>query len=165
MNTATLTEKTVNNHGIACEWAFCAYCGIDRTAHDAGAYDKDSDVNAFGHGYSVKSSGATLMSGSLCEGLTEFEDIWDLYVSRVHSDRFVYVTNNWTAYIMDLAEFGEFIHEFGRCERESAKNGGAVKIRLRKESSKMLAWLESHAGDAMPGPAGEQDSLAGQAVA
>ena len=34
---------------------------------------------------------------------------------------------------------------FARTERESEKNGGAMKIRLRKESLKMLKWLAARA--------------------
>lgn len=145
--TAYILDNMTNcakNAGDAREWALCAHHGVARTVHDSVAYDRDSDCNANGHGYSVKASGASLMSGSLCEGLEDFEAIWTLYASRVHSDRFVYVTKSWTAYDMDLTEFGTFVHEFGYCERESSKNGGKVKIRFRKESSKMVAWLESH---------------------
>ena len=145
MTAYNLNPMTARNAGDAREWSVCAHFGIARTAHDAQSYDKASDLEANGHGYSVKSSGASLMSGALCEGRTEFADIWNLYAERVHSDRFVYVTENWTAYEMNLTEFGEFIRNFGRCERESSKNGGAMKIRLRKESSKMVAWLERHA--------------------
>lgn len=145
MTAYTLNPMTARNAGDAREWALCAHFGIERNTHDSVAYDKASDCSANGHGYSVKASGATLMSGALCNGLETMESIWELYTERVHSDRFVYVTENWTAYEMNLNEFGEFIKAFGRCERESAKNGGAMKIRIRKESSKMVAWLERHA--------------------
>lgn len=144
MTTYTLNPMTARNAGDAREWAVCARLGVERTAHDAQAYDKASDVEANGHGYSVKASGATLMSGNLCNGLEDFEAIWNLFADNTHSDRFVYVAINWKAYEMSLAEFGEFVHQFGRCERESSKNGGAMKIRLRKESSKMVTWLDRH---------------------
>lgn len=136
----TIIDLT-SNHGINAEWAFCKAHGVDRVKHDNSKYYEDSDLNADGFHYSIKASGFSLMSGSLCEGKTEFEDIWNLYTSKVHSDRFVYITREGVAYIMSLDEFGKFIHEFGRLEKESAKNGGAVKIRCLKESKKMVKWL------------------------
>ena len=136
----TIIDLT-SNHGINAEWAFCKAHGVDRVKHDNSKYYEDSDLNADGFHYSIKASGFSLMSGSLCEGRTEFEDIWNLYTSKVHSDRFVYITREGVAYIMNLDEFGKFVHEFGRLEKESAKNGGAVKIRCLKESKKMVKWL------------------------
>jgi hypothetical protein len=136
----TIIDLT-SNHGINAEWAFCKAHGVDRVKHDNSKYYEDSDLNADGFHYSIKASGFSLMSGSLCEGKTEFEDIWNLYTSKVHSDRFVYITREGVAYIMSLDEFGKFVHEFGRLEKESAKNGGAVKIRCLKESKKMVKWL------------------------
>jgi hypothetical protein len=136
----TIIDLT-SNHGINAEWAFCKAHGVDRVKHDNSKYYEDSDLNADGFHYSIKASGFSLMSGSLCEGKTEFEDIWNLYTSKVHSDRFVYITREGIAYIMSLDEFGKFVHEFGRLEKESAKNGGAVKIRCLKESKKMVKWL------------------------
>lgn len=145
MTSYTLNPVLAKNAGDAREWALCSHFGIDRTAHDSKSYDKASDCETAEHNYSVKASGFTLMSGNLCEGLTDFEGIWRLYSERVHSDRFVYITADWTAFEMDLTEFGIFIHNFCFLERESAKNGGATKIRCRKESSKMIAWLTERA--------------------
>ena len=137
MKSAMLIKIDNNNNGIAKEWAFCAFSGVQRSAHDHTPYDKGSDCgNA-----SVKSSGFTLMAGSLCEGRDTFDGIWNLYESRVHSTEFVYVTNDFTAYIMTLVEFKLFVYTFCKLERESEKNGGALKIRCRKESGKMLRWL------------------------
>lgn len=142
MTAYQLIEKTAKNAGDAREWSVCNHFGQERTAHDAKAYDVASDCETADHGYSVKASAFTLMSGNLCEGKTDFEDIWNLFASRVHSDRFIYVTTAWVGYEMNLTEFCEFVHTFCFCERESAKNGGATKIRCRKESSKMIRWLE-----------------------
>ena len=123
------------------EWAVAALMGITRTTHDSKAYDKDSDVVAGNMRISVKSSAFTLMAGSLCNGLTSFDAIWNLYAANVHSNTFAYVTADFTAYMMNLDEFKSFVYAFCRLERESEKNGGAYKIRCRKESKKMLAWL------------------------
>ena len=137
----TINTIEHKNAGIAREWALCGYYGIERSAHDSRAYDKASDIEVGSKHISVKTSGATLMSGSLCEGRDTFEGIWNLYASRVHSNIFAYVTEDFEVYEMSLDEFGEFVHKFGRTERESSKNGGAMKIRLRKESAIMREWL------------------------
>lgn len=129
----------------AAEWALCARYGITRTAHDSSAYDRDSDVNAGDIRISVKTSAFTLMAGSLCEGREDFDGIWNLYAERVHSNRFAYVSKAGECYEMNLPEFKQFVYAFCRTERESEKNGGAMKIRCRKESKKMLAWLAAKA--------------------
>lgn len=140
-----LPTTTHANAGIAREWSVCRYFGIERQTHDSNAYDKDSDVVANGMNISVKASAFTLMSGSLCEGIEDFEGIWNLYATRVHSDHFAYITADYDCYMMNLKEFGEFVHKFCRTERESEKNGGQVKIRCRKETAKMLGWLKARA--------------------
>ncbi len=145
MTTIQLTAIHARNAGDAREWAMCAAFGIERRKHDAAPYDKASDVSAAGMNISIKASGFSLMAGNLCDGRDTFDGIWELFAERTHSDTFAYVTNDWTAYMMDLSEFGEFVHKFGYIERESQKNGGAAKIRCRKESKKMLAWLEDRA--------------------
>ena len=125
----------------AAEWALCKQYGIERTKHDSSAYDKDSDVSSGDIRISVKTSAFTLMSGSLCEGREDFDDIWNLYAERVHSTQFAYVTESGKCYMMTLSEFKIFVYTFCKTERESQKNGGAMKIRCRKESGKMLKWL------------------------
>lgn len=140
-----LNSINSKNAGIAREWGLCAYYGIERTAHDSVSYDKGSDIELANKAISVKASGFTLMSGSLCEGLSDFDGIWNLYASRVHSDTFAYVTEDGTTYEMNLNEFKEMVYTFCKTEKESAKNGGATKIRCKKESAKMRAWLEARA--------------------
>lgn len=125
----------------AAEWALCKRYGIERTKHDSSAYDKDSDVSAGDIRISVKTSAFTLMSGNLCEGREDFDSIWNLYAERVHSTQFAYVTMQGVCYMMNLSEFKRFVYMFCHTERESEKNGGAMKIRCRKESGKMLRWL------------------------
>lgn len=136
---------TPKNHGIAVEWGICSHYGVERKAHDHTAYDKDSDVNVGDAHISVKSSKFTLMSGNLCEGRTTFDDIWNLYEARVHSNRFVYGTQDGRAFDMDKREFKQFVYQFCILTRESTKNGGQPKIQCRKESGKMLKWLEARA--------------------
>ena len=129
------------NTGDAREWGLCEYFGCSRCKHDAVPYDRGSDISTADMDISVKASGFSLMAGSMCEGRETFDGIWDLYAERVHSNRFAYVTADWTVYMMDLSEFKRFVYAFARVEADSQKNGGAMKIRCRKESKKMLAWL------------------------
>lgn len=145
MTTYTIERMNHANAGIAREWALCRYYKVERTAHDSSAYDKASDLDAAGKHISIKASAFTLMSGTLCEGIEDFDGIWNLYESRVHSDTFAYITADFTVYEMTLGEFKQFVYTFARTERESEKNGGAMKIRLRKESGKMLKWLADKA--------------------
>lgn len=145
MTTYTIDRIDHKNAGIAREWALCRHYMVERTAHDSLAYDKGSDLDAAGKHISIKASAFTLMAGNLCEGIEDFDGIWNLYESRVHSDTFAYVTADFTVYEMTLGEFKMFVYTFAHTERESEKNGGQIKIRLRKESGKMLKWLADKA--------------------
>ena len=145
MTTFQITAVTARNAGDAREWALCNYFGCDRCKHDAAAYDKASDLSVNGMDISIKASAFTLMSGNLCDGRDTFDGIWELFAERTHSNRFAYITNDFTVYMMNLGEFERFVRTFCRTERESEKNGGAMKIRCRKESAKMLAWLAAEA--------------------
>ena len=129
----------------AAEWALCRQYGIERVRHDSSRYDKDSDVNAGDIRISVKTGAFSLMAGSLCEGLEDFDSIWNLYKRKSHSNKFAYVTSAGICYMMNIAEFEAFVYEFCYVERDSAKNGGKCKIRMRKESGKVIRWLENKA--------------------
>ena len=145
MKTANLKNfvpASAKNAGDAKEWAYCSYRGIERTKHDAMPYNLGSDVEIGEEKISIKSSKFSLMSGRLCNGLTEFNAIWELYELNVHSNKFVYITEDFIAYEMTITEFKTFVYEFCKTERESEKNGGAVKIRCKTESKKFIAWLE-----------------------
>lgn len=141
MKLKNLEPVDCKNAGDAREWSICNAFGCTRTKHDSVAYDKASDLTIGDMRLSVKASAFSLMAGSLCEGLTDFDDIWNLYESKTHSNTFAYVTKDWKAYLMNIAEFKSFVYTFCITERESSKNGGATKIRCRKESGKMLEWL------------------------
>lgn len=92
-------------------------------------FDKGTDVLNF----QIKSAKATI-----CKG-TDLEKYLDLDASTAY----IYATKNGTAYIMSRTEYTAFVKAFSYVTRESEKNGGAEKIRLRDESKKMLAWLQS----------------------
>ena len=133
------------NAGIAREHDLCAYMGVKRVTHDSIDYRTSSDICARGMNISVKASAFTLMSGSMCEGIEDFDGIWTLYKSTTHSDTFAYITEDYMVYLMNIAEFERFVYMFCRTERESDKNGGQMKIRCRKESQKMRGWLAAQA--------------------
>lgn len=84
----------------------------------------------------IKSARATVCKGT---------DI-KAYLAIDGANRYAYVTKDFeTAYIMNRAEYEEFVNEFGTVTRDSAKNGGAEKIRLKHETPAMLEWLRRKA--------------------
>ena len=86
--------------------------------------------------FQIKSARATV-----CKGL----DL-DEYLARDTATRYAYVTADFlTAYVMDKREWREFCQTFGTITRESDKNGGALKIRLRYETPIMREWLDKRA--------------------
>jgi hypothetical protein len=137
-----ITEN--KNAGIAREWAICNFYGVNRTHHDNVRYDKGSDLDIGNMHMSIKASKFTLMAGSLCEGHEDFDGIWTVFETHVHSNVFVYVTENYIAYEMNIHEFKRFVYAFATLTKESDRNGGYTKIQCRKESHKMLQWLEAN---------------------
>ena len=109
---------------------------------DAVPFDMDSDIPEFS--ISVKSARFTLASASALSATT-FDGQLNEFSERVHSEKFAYVTKNNMVYIMDKVEFLDFCHEFCGWEQESKKNGGAYKVRCRKESKRMIKWLQAKA--------------------
>lgn len=145
MTTFQIAPVAAKNAGDAREWALCNYFGCERSKHDNLSYDKASDLSIDGMDISIKASAFTLMSGNLCGGRDTFDGIWELFAEKVHSNYFAYITKDFTVYMMNLDEFKKFVYKFCGMEKESAKNGGATKIRCKKESKKMLAWLGNRA--------------------
>ena len=82
--------------------------------------------------YQVKSARATV-----CRG----RDI-EAYLAEDKATEFAYVSADLTkAYIMSKAEYIAFVKAFGTVTKESAKNGGHEKTRLKTESAEMREWL------------------------
>lgn len=113
-----------------------AMTGITTHKHDSVEFSKGADVLD----YSVKTSHASLPS--TLKGETIADKLDDMY-KRDYANKYVYISDNNDAYIMDRREFTAFVTEFGRLERDSQKNGGGMKVRLLRESSRMLAWLNA----------------------
>ena len=98
-------------------------CKADNLKHTEGADCDDIQI---------KSARATV-----CAGL----DI-EAYLLKDRAERFAYVVSDFSvAYIMTKALYIEFVKMFGTVTRESSKNGGGVKIRLKSESKALLQWL------------------------
>lgn len=104
--------------------------------HDSVRFDQGADVLD----YSIKTSHASLPS--VLKGDTIAEKLNDMY-ARDTANKYVYISDDNVAYIMNKCEFTAFVTEFGRLERDSQKNGGNMKVRLLRESSRMLAWLNA----------------------
>ena len=144
-NIKRFAPTEVKNAGDAKEWAYCSYRGIERTKHDAKPYNVASDLEINEEKISIKASKFSLMSGKLCNGLTSFDEIWKLYETNTHSNKVVYITEDFTAYEMTITEFKTFVYTFCKTEKESEKNGGAIKIRCKTESKKMIEWFQAKA--------------------
>ena len=145
VNLQKFAPDGVTNNGDRREWAVCAYMGINRVKHDSTAYDKNSDVNVGDRHISIKANKFSLMSGTMCEGKTEFDAIWNLYADKKHSNEWCYMTEDFTAYFMNEAEFKNFVYRFCHVERDSKKNGGHSKIKCGRETQAMLQWLAERA--------------------
>ncbi len=84
----------------------------------------------------IKSARATVCKGT---------DL-DKHLQADAAKRYAYVMDDFQiAYIMSKAEYKQFVNEFGTVTRESSKNGGAEKIRLKQENAKMTEWLADRA--------------------
>lgn len=134
-------ERTYSNEGVHRQQALdYTLTGLIR-AHDRVRYDEGSDIPEF-H-LSVKASGFTLMSGNICEA-QDFEGILTEYATRTASTKVAYVTVDMTAYIMTISQFCDFCRKFCRLEKESKKNGGRYKVRMKKENTEVLSWLANN---------------------
>lgn len=134
----TNINRNYSNWGMHCEQALAYTLTGELRSHDHVPFFADSDIPEFE--MSVKSNSFTLASAKVNFGST-FEEKWQDFKARVHSTQFAYVTEDFIAYIMSLDEFERFVHQFCYLDRESTKNGGGLKIKCRKESTKMLKWL------------------------
>ena len=93
-------------------------------------YYKSGDINEL----QIKSAKATI-----CKGLDLLE-----HLKKDKATSYGYVIKDFSKmFVMNRKEYIEFVTIFGTVTRESAKNGGAEKIRLKSESRAMIEWLES----------------------
>lgn len=84
----------------------------------------------------IKSARATVCRGT---------DI-KAHITMDGAKRYGYVNASFTVmYLMNADEWLEFASLFGTVTRESQKNGGAVKMRLKAEGKEMTEWLRARA--------------------
>lgn len=83
----------------------------------------------------IKSARATI-----CKG-TDLKSHVDNDVAEVYA----YITKDLECYEMSKAEYIEFCEKFATVTRESSKNGGAFKMRLKSESKELIEWLKAKA--------------------
>ena len=95
------------------------------------AHDKGADCL----GYQIKSARATVCKGT---------DI-RAYLATDMATAYIYATADGVAYVMTRIEYIAFVEMFGTVTEESTANGGAEKIRLKSESSALLAYLAERA--------------------
>lgn len=134
MTTITLdrnfTRQYRNNGQHAEQWFRYTLTGETYKADNL-EHDKGADCM----GYQIKSARATV-----CKGM----DI-RAYLATDKATAYAYVTTDGIAYIMTKTEYIAFIEVFGTVTRESTKNGGAEKIRLKHETPALLAYLAERA--------------------
>ena len=92
------------------------------------------DLGADCLNYQIKSARATVCKGADLEA----------YLNLDASTAYIYADNNGTAWVMSREEYSLFCNEFSTLTYESQANGGGAKLRLKSESSKMMAWLREH---------------------
>lgn len=84
----------------------------------------------------IKSARATVCKGT---------DL-SAYLALDGAKSYGYVTADFQSmYLMDRAEYIEFVGMFGTVTRESKANGGSAKIRLKHESKELIEWLQARA--------------------
>lgn len=120
-----------SNHGQDAEQSV----RFELTGEIAKADNVRHDLGADCLNYQIKSARATV-----CKG-TDLKAYLDLDASTAY----IYADKQGTAWVMNREEYESFCTEFATETRESSQNGGGAKLRLKSESSKMMAWLMAKA--------------------
>ena len=116
------------NHGQDAEQSIRKALTGETVKADNLAHDKGADCM----GYQIKSARATVCKGT---------DI-RAYLATDMATEYIYGTKEGIAYVMSREEYIAFVKELGTITKESGKNGGAEKIRLKHETSAMLNYLK-----------------------
>lgn len=124
------TRQYRNNGQHAEQWFRYTMTG-EITKADNLEHDKGADCM----GYQIKSARATVCKGTDLRA----------YLETDMATAYAYVTAQGTAYIMTKTEYIAFVEVFGTVTKESTKNGGAEKIRLKHETSALLTYLAERA--------------------
>ena len=131
MNIADTFARTYANNGQHLEQCARYFFTGEIAKADNKPHTDGGDIDDI----QIKTARATV-----CKGL----DI-EKYLEADGAKRYAYITKDLTMYIMNRSEYIEFCTTFGTATKESAKNGGADKIRLKPESKNLLTWLANHA--------------------
>ena len=123
-------REYANNGQHMEQWTRYTLTG-ERAKADNLAHDKGTDCLT----YQIKSARATVCKGT---------DI-RAYLATDCATEYIYATADGIAYVMTKTEYIAFVEVFGTITRESSRNGGAEKIRLKSESTALLAYLEMRA--------------------
>lgn len=86
----------------------------------------------------IKSARATVCLGTTVEDL-------DAHLSVDKAERYAYITEDYEVYEMSKEEYRAFVLAFYCVEANSKKNGGKLKLRLRKEGKAMIDYLRAAA--------------------
>ena len=130
------------NHGELCEHIAKYHRGIFTEANPNTAFNIGSDIEE--EHASVKSS-----RFGLAENFGDSKTISEAikyYFNNVASTTFIYIvfdekTQTVVEYQMNKSEFGKFIHYFS--SPYIHKKNNKIEIRGRKDSKKMIKWLEA----------------------
>lgn len=127
---ATIERKENYNNGQHAEQVFrYTMCGIICKADN-----KPATMGGDYEDIQIKSARATICKGNNIAR----------HLATDKAERYAYVTADFkTAYIMSKVEYLAFATLFATLTRESTKNGGAEKMRLKSESKAMLEWLQA----------------------
>ena len=128
--TTNFTRQYRNNGQHMEQWVRYTLTGETAKADNL-AHDKGADCM----GYQIKSARATVCKGT------------DLvaYLATDMATAYIYATLDGVAYVMTKTEYIAFVEVFGTVTRESSKNGGAEKIRLKHETPALLTYLAERA--------------------
>lgn len=137
----TNLNRTYKNFGQHAEQCLTFTLTGEIRKADHVPYHVGSDIPEY-H-MSVKTGAFSLMSGNYCEGM-DFEEIIETYMANTASQLVAFVSKAMVAYVMNLAEFNEFLHRFAYLTYESGSHKN--KVACLKESKKMVAWLEARVG-------------------
>jgi hypothetical protein len=127
---ADFVREYANNGQHMEQWTRYTLTG-QRLKADNLAYDKGTDCLT----YQIKSARATVCKGTDLKA----------YLATDKATAYIYATADGVAYVMTKTEYIAFVEVFGTITRESSRNGGAEKIRLKSESTALLTYLQERA--------------------
>lgn len=139
-------KKRSLNNGEFLECLTAEYMfGEGEHRKDSVAFDKGSDIEHDGIGYSVKSPNATLteLIKKADNSQESKQEVIKEFFNRVVSQYFIYsvlIGCELVTYTMSKSEFEKFLAD---CWKMDNPDGKTYKLRLRLAQSKTIAYLEN----------------------